>query len=940
MSLIVWCGASVQALKDVFGPVISQHDISHRVEPNMTFFPSSVVPGDVVVACGTKALNVLQDMKVFPKNRTIGSLREKLVEVNGVRVFITYDPGIVARDYGRLPEIQWDVQLAIRLVKTGSTFPTLGRVHIVESFHELMERVEELHATTGKPVRLSCDLETIGLDEWDPEAWILSISFTIEPGISYVMYFRRNERPLTPEPWANPEGLGYWQGVWYQINWLLTTDLALTCGANFKFDSKWMVGKWGIYCTNHKFDTMLVGSLLNENRSNSLKLHAKIMTPLGGYEAEIDKFDKARMDLIPKPVLCKYNGVDTDACWRVAEVMRSDLLQDKALTRFYVELLHPASKVFEKLERNGVAIDVPYYRALQQELETEATRLHDEMIEMLPTRIKGKYFDSLKITRPALLKEFLFTKSGLNLTATMFTEKTKEPSTSMDHLMQFESDPEAGAFIKLYKEFGSCTKMLSTFVVGFLNYTRSDGRLHPVYQLHRGDYEGSDSGTVSGRLSATAPAIQCQTGGSIVYTLEGNQTLLSIVEGYEAGNRYRVLTHTGRWREVVGVYRNGVKPVFRVTLTDGKFVDCTANHPLLSSMGFVRTDHLYPGDSVFTLGDWDEKGSVRFDGAGFREVDSVALSQGREEVGVSMLLREPSPGVRADVEERINSIVRVLEVGAVDGSRAQYPSSNLSDLQRLGTHDPEMYQSKSQGLLPVWREGHSSVREVEELLELSGGYGGGSQGEEHRSLPESGRGLRAGELSMGYPDRAGSQPANQQEVDVKWGDANFGGMAGGDWVGSQSPLPLGERVECGSGSYHAQEAASAGFVLADIVSIEYVGEEETFDLTIEGCHSFVSNGIVVHNTLPKHNKWAKKLRRAFVAPPGYNILNLDFGQGELRIAAVIAEEPIMLDAYKNNLDLHSITAARASGHTLEDFLTLEDDVREELRFAAKSMNFG
>ncbi|APD18872.1 polymerase [Vibrio phage J14] len=45
--------------------------------------------------------------------------------------------------------------------------------------------------------------------------------------------------------------------------------------------------KWGIGCTNFKFDTTLVGSMLNENRSNSLNTHAKLVTNLGGYDDDL-----------------------------------------------------------------------------------------------------------------------------------------------------------------------------------------------------------------------------------------------------------------------------------------------------------------------------------------------------------------------------------------------------------------------------------------------------------------------------------------------------------------------------------------------------------------------------------------------------------------------------------------------------------------------------
>ena len=69
--------------------------------------------------------------------------------------------------------------------------------------------------------------------------------------------------------------------------------------ANGKFDLLWIAEKWGIECTNFSFDTALVGNLLDENRTNSLNLHAKVFTDLGGYDEDFNaRFDKGKMETI------------------------------------------------------------------------------------------------------------------------------------------------------------------------------------------------------------------------------------------------------------------------------------------------------------------------------------------------------------------------------------------------------------------------------------------------------------------------------------------------------------------------------------------------------------------------------------------------------------------------------------------------------------------
>jgi DNA polymerase I-like protein with 3'-5' exonuclease and polymerase domains len=69
-------------------------------------------------------------------------------------------------------------------------------------------------------------------------------------------------------------------------------------------------------------------------------------------------------------------------------------------------------------------------------------------------------------------------------------------------------------------------------------------------------------------------------------------------------------------------------------------------------------------------------------------------------------------------------------------------------------------------------------------------------------------------------------------------------------------------------------------------------------------------------TIPKHNKWAKRLRKCYPSPPGYRFFQADFSQGELRLAACAANEPNMLDAYKAGKDLHCVTGSSLAGYEL------------------------
>ena len=75
------------------------------------------------------------------------------------------------------------------------------------------------------------------------------------------------------------------------------------------------------------------------------------------------------------------------------------------------------------------------------------------------------------------------------------------------------------------------------------------------------------------------------------------------------------------------------------------------------------------------------------------------------------------------------------------------------------------------------------------------------------------------------------------------------------------------------------------------------------------------------------------IRALFCAEPGRVLVAADFGQIELRVAALLSQDARMLAAYANGEDLHRVTAAAVSGVPL-------GQVTAEQRQAAKAINFG
>lgn len=85
--------------------------------------------------------------------------------------------------------------------------------------------------------------------------------------------------------------------------------------------------------------------------------------------------------------------------------------------------------------------------------------------------------------------------------------------------------------------------------------------------------------------------------------------------------------------------------------------------------------------------------------------------------------------------------------------------------------------------------------------------------------------------------------------------------------------------------------------------------------------------------IPVRTAEGRRIRQAFIAPKMYKILSADYSQIELRLMAQLSEDPHLIAAFEQNLDIHKATASEVWNIPL-------DQVNNDMRRNAKAINFG
>lgn len=453
----------------------------------------------------------------------IMSKRGTAQTVSGRTVFATVHPAAVLRNPSLESTFRSDILSFKRLVAGEESKPTT-EVKLIRNAKSLRIFCDRVSAVEGP---IAFDVETLGPDgegglrPWQPGGQILTAAFCWEPGKAYAIALEHPE-----------------------VEWDLSIDLVYQAlavafegkqmiGHNVKFDMHWMRAK-GIHLTA-KFDTLLAGHLLDENRSNALKPLSRTFLGTDLYEAGISWGETALNKL------AIYNAKDADYTFRLYLIFREQLKMRPRLARLFKFLVMPACNTFVEVERNGFPVDTDRLVARHQQIIENISTTTDKILSYAPEERRV----GANLRSPLYLGWFFFDHLGLPILEV--GAKSGRPSTKESVLLKLKDKHPA---VSMIMELRKWQKYESTYTRNWIARLRlaKRKRLFTHYNI---------SGTVTGRLSGDMQQVPRNT---YIRSIVGSRDGWTFIEADFAQIELRIAAMLSRDEELTRAFNTGTDP--------------------------------------------------------------------------------------------------------------------------------------------------------------------------------------------------------------------------------------------------------------------------------------------------------------------------------------------------------------------------------------------
>lgn len=434
-------------------------------------------------------------------------------------VFPTFHPAACFRDQGKFAFWNPDMATFARFVKNGFEMKedNKGVYQDTDSIRFLLDK---------KNITAAFDTETQGADWCDPNSVVISYSVSDQEGTGYNVWLcsecEEKEADLTIHWPRKGSGRKVEDSLIYvkkapeyerridELRELCIRDDIKLVMMNGNYDLH-RLRQLGIERTDvhrYTFDIQLAAHALDPDnfvKASMLSIQQAFLSEKTDHKTafgeEVDKSDmlKAAKENPERHML--YAAADTDVTLCLSHVLKDRMVQDKLLTNYYAKLAHPVqSIVLYELEKNGITFNLEKLPETKEEVAKVLREKEEAFLALVPQKVREKHESlGLKLTLSAFIRDVFFNKKlGFGLPVLAKTP-SGDPTTDRKVLVRVRDDLDdcdAKEALNLLIEWGPYQKLYSTYLKGFENAVKPDGKLHTQI---------SKCGTATGRTSSSNP---------------------------------------------------------------------------------------------------------------------------------------------------------------------------------------------------------------------------------------------------------------------------------------------------------------------------------------------------------------------------------------------------------------------------------------------------
>lgn len=438
-------------------------------------------------------------------------------------VFPTFHPAACFRDQGKFAFWTPDMATFAKFVKDGFVMTEVAEKGVYQDVDSIKFILDKQNIT------VAIDTETQGADFADPNSVVISYSISDEEGKGYNIWLCTECEPDEADHVINwPRKVASRKTeivdvpVKFAPNYVKRLDeLAALCkrkdikkvmmNGNYDLHRLRQLGIKRFEVESYTMDVQLAAHSMDPDnfiKASLLNIQTAFLTNKAdhktAFQEQVDKADMLAAAKENPERHTLYAAADTDVTLGCANVLRHHLMQDKALVNYYAKLAHPVqSIVLYEIEKNGIPFNMELLPETKERIASVIRQKEEAFLALVPDKVIDKHKSAgLRLTRANFIRDVFFTKRlGFGLPVLQKTP-SGDPTTDRKVLVRLRDELEdcpAKEALSLLIEWGPYQKLYSTYLKGFENAVKPDGRLHTQI---------TKTGTATGRTSSSQPNLQ------------------------------------------------------------------------------------------------------------------------------------------------------------------------------------------------------------------------------------------------------------------------------------------------------------------------------------------------------------------------------------------------------------------------------------------------